>query len=65
MGTYSLDPNVNKAKAIKELELMAKKIKKRMSAFEKMGDPLQSAGFVQLSCEYRQIKESIIRIIQM
>lgn len=65
MVAHSIDPNVNKEKAVKELELIAKKIKKRMTMLE-IGDiHANNTSYVQLSNEYRQIKETIIRIIQM
>lgn len=66
MGTYSIDPNVNKEKAVKELELICKKIKKRMTVLDSSPDLLtNSPSYAILSQEYRQIKETIIRIIQM
>jgi len=60
----SLDLNTNKEKAIKELELIAKKIKKRMNSLNSDDILSNNKAFVELSTEYRQVKESIIRIIQ-
>jgi ABC-type Zn uptake system ZnuABC Zn-binding protein ZnuA len=61
----SLDINENKEKAIKELELIAKKIKKRMSLLDNSETITNNSSFIELSKEYRGIKETIIRIIQM
>lgn len=57
----SLD--VAKQKAVKELELMAKRIKKRIAILEQQFDTEHTTSIVLLSQEYRQIKESIIRIL--
>ena len=59
----SLEIEQQKTKAVKELELMAKKIKKRMSHLENNLDVNASNSIVLLSQEYRQIKETIIRIL--
>lgn len=52
-----------KMKAVKELELMAKKLKKRISILESQVDTDYSSSIVLLSKEYRYIKETIIRIL--
>ena len=56
--------DTTKDKAVKELELMAKKIKKRISLLESFDIvPEYTESIVILSKEYREIKETIIRII--
>ena len=55
--------DTTKDKAVKELELMAKKIKKRIAILEPMVNMDNTNSIVLLSQEYRQIKETIIRIL--
>jgi len=54
---------ITKDKAVKELELMAKKIKKRIALLENPLTPENTSAIVLLSKEYREIKETIIRIL--
>lgn len=60
----SLEINENKQKAIKELKLIAKKIKRKMLLLD-IGEIIpNNSSFIELSKEYRRIKETIIRIIR-
>lgn len=64
----SLEINENKLKAIKDLEYMAKKLKKKISDLEStpMAEfPLDTDVLIKLLSEYRSIKKTIIEIIQM
>ncbi len=54
---------ITKQKTIKDLESLSKKIKKRIYTLESKQDTDYTESIVLLSQEYRQIKESILRIL--
>ena len=56
-----------KEKAIKDLELMAKKLKRRISILEKMDiiERDMTHSIVLLANEYRSIKKDVIEISNM